>query len=258
MISHCGTPTEKASDFLDYHLKPVMRSGWSYIKHPGDFLKKIKNVGNIPENVILVTADVVELYANIPHTAGLKTLSNMLEAREHKPVSTEDLVKMARFVIENNYFEFNGDVKKQISGTAIGRKFALPYTCISMDNLETKFLQAQSMQPLVWFRSIDDIFFILTHGNDKLEKFLGDLNSFDNNIKITHESSKDNAIFLDLIVKLSKGRLTADLHVKDTDRHQYLHFHSFHPDHTIRSIIYSQALRLAKICTFENDFLRHR
>ena len=111
---------------------------------------------------------------------------------------------------------------------------------------------------MLCFRYFDDIFFSWTHGNDKLEKFLDDLNSFDNNIKFTHESSKDNVIFLDLIVKLSKGRLTTDLHVKDTDRHQYLHFNSSHPDHTKRSIIYSQALRLAKICTFENDFLRHR
>ena len=154
-----------------------MQSGWSYIKDSGDFLKKIKNVGNIPENAILVTADVVGLYPNIPHNAGLKVLSNMLEAREHKAVSTEDLVKMARFVLENNYFEFNGDVKKQIPGTAIGTKFAPPYACIFMDDLETKLLQSQSLQPLVWFRYIDDIFFIWTHGNDKLEKFLDDLNS---------------------------------------------------------------------------------
>ena len=54
-----------------------------------------------------------------------------------KAVSTDDLVKMARFVLENNYFEFNGDVKKQISGTAIGTKFAPPYACIFMDDLET-------------------------------------------------------------------------------------------------------------------------
>ena len=108
------------------------------------------------------------------------------------------------------------------------------------------------------FRYIDDIFFIWTHGKDKLEKFLDDLNSFDNNIKFTHESSKENVTFLDLIVKLSKGRLTTDLHIKDTDRHQYLHFNSSNPGHTKRSIIYSQALRLTKIYTFENDFLRHR
>ena len=169
-------------------------------------MKKIRNVGNIPENAILVTADVEGLYPNIPHNAGLKALTNMLQVREHKAVSTEDLVKMARFVLENNYFEFNGDVKKQISGTAIGTKFAPPCACIFMDELENKFLQSQSLQPLVWLRYIDDIFFIWTHGKDKLEKFLDDLNRFNNNIKFTHESSKENVTFLDLIVKLSKGR----------------------------------------------------
>ena len=75
-------------------------------------MKKIKKVGNIPENAILVMADVSGLYPNIPHNAGLNALSNMLEAREHKAVSTEDVLKMAHFVLENNYFKFNGDVKK--------------------------------------------------------------------------------------------------------------------------------------------------
>ena len=51
----------------------------------------------------------------------------MLEASEDKTDSTEDPVKMARFVVENNYFDFNGDVKKQISGTEIGTKFASLY-----------------------------------------------------------------------------------------------------------------------------------
>ena len=149
VISNCGTPTDKVSEFLEHHLKPVMQNGWSYIKDSGDFLKKIRNVGNIPENAILVTADVVGLYPNIPHNAGLKALSNMLEARERKAVSSDDLVKVARFILENNYFEFNGDIKKQISGTVIGTKFATPYACIFMDDLETRFLQSQSLQPLV-------------------------------------------------------------------------------------------------------------
>ena len=79
-----------------------------------------------------------------------------------------------------------------------------------------KFLQSQSLQRLVWFRYIDDIFFIWAHGNNKLEKLLDDLNSFDNNIKFNHQSSKENVTFLDLIVKLSKGRLTTDLHIRLT------------------------------------------
>ena len=31
VISNGRTPTEKASAFLDFHLKPLMQSGWSYI-----------------------------------------------------------------------------------------------------------------------------------------------------------------------------------------------------------------------------------
>ena len=29
VISNCGTPTEKVSEVLDYHLKPVMQRSWS-------------------------------------------------------------------------------------------------------------------------------------------------------------------------------------------------------------------------------------
>ena len=46
--SNCGTPTEKVSEFLDSKLKPVMRSSRSCIKDSGDFIKKIKNIGTIP------------------------------------------------------------------------------------------------------------------------------------------------------------------------------------------------------------------
>ena len=32
VISNCGTPTEKVSDFLHNQLKPIVRGGMSYIK----------------------------------------------------------------------------------------------------------------------------------------------------------------------------------------------------------------------------------
>ena len=53
-----------------------MEESWPYIKDSGDFLKKIKNIGKIPEGAILVTSDVVELYPNIPHRVGLEALRN--------------------------------------------------------------------------------------------------------------------------------------------------------------------------------------
>ena len=75
-------------------------------------------------------------------------------------------------------------------------------------------------------------FFIWTHGEDKFKRFLEHLNTFDSNLKFNHESSKKSLPFLDLKVKLSKGKLITDLYVKDTDRHQHLHHTSSHPNNT--------------------------
>ena len=160
VISNCGTSTEKVSEFLDSQLKPVMQSSWSYIKEAGDFIKKIKDINNIPKDSILVTADVVGLYPSIPHEAGLEALEKALNNRTDKKVFTGDLVKMAKFVLKNNYLEFNDKIKQQILGTAIRTKFAPPYACIFMEEVETSFLDTQELKPLVWFRYIDDVFFI--------------------------------------------------------------------------------------------------
>ena len=51
---------------------------------------------------------------------------------------------MAQFVLKKNFYEFNSDAFQQIYGTAVGAKFAPPYTCIFMDQFETKFLRTQS------------------------------------------------------------------------------------------------------------------
>ena len=112
VISNCGTRTESASEVLDYHFKPIMQRGKSHIKDSGDFLNKIKNLQNIPEGAILVTADVVGLYPSILHEAGLSALREVLDKREDKNIPTDKLLKMAEFVLKKNYLEFNGKVKK--------------------------------------------------------------------------------------------------------------------------------------------------
>ena len=152
--------------------------------------------------IYLVTADVVCLYPSIPHNADLEALKTVLDKRENHSIPTEKLVKMAEFVLKNNFFEFNGLVKEQISGTAIGTKCAPSYACIFMDEFETKFIESQQNKPLVWFRYTDDIFFIWTHWEEKLKSFLEDFNKFEPYLKFIHEFSKESLPFLDLKVKL--------------------------------------------------------
>ena len=164
---------------------------------------------------------------------------------------------MAGFALKNNFFEFNGDVKRQESGTAIGTKFAPPYTCIFMDAVEAEFLTSQYLQPFIWFCYIDDIVFIRTHGEEKLVQFLNELNNFHSNLSFIYETSKNNVNLLDLYVILTDGTIHTDLYIKLTDGHQYLHYQSFHPHHIRVSIQYYQALRISKICLSEKDFRAH-
>ena len=110
-----------------------------------DFIKKAKNLKDIPQDALLVTADVVGLYPSIPHEAGLKALKEALYKKGNRNIAKNDVIRMAEFVLKNNYFEFNGQVKQQISGTAIGTKFAPTYACIFMDDVESKFLETQSL-----------------------------------------------------------------------------------------------------------------
>ena len=117
-----------------------MKAGKSYIKDTGDFLEKLKNLGNTPSNAILVTADVVGPYPSIPHEAGLQALYEKVEEMADKKILSTDLLEMAEFILKNNFFEFETIIIQQISGTAIGTKFAPPYACLYMDRIENDFL----------------------------------------------------------------------------------------------------------------------
>ena len=127
-----------------------------------------------------------------------------------------------------------------------------------MDRVEQDFLETQELQPLLGLRYIGDIFFIWTHGKEELKKFMKRFNNFTPNLRFTYESSEKSILFLDLIITVSEQKLKTALHIKSTDRHQYLHYASSHPEHTKRSVVFSQTLRISRLCSEENDFKNYR
>ena len=49
-------PQKKVSEFLDHHLQPVMKEGKLCIKDTAGFRDKLRDLGEIPEEAILITA----------------------------------------------------------------------------------------------------------------------------------------------------------------------------------------------------------
>ena len=101
-------------------------------------MRKIKELGQLPEGTIICTIDVVGLYPNIPRDEGLAFLKDFLDSRVDKEVTTDTLIEIAELVLRNNIFAFSDKTYKQIRGTVIGTKFAQPYAVLFMTALEEK------------------------------------------------------------------------------------------------------------------------
>lgn len=171
----------------------------------------------------------------------------------HTSLPISDIVSLMQHVLTKNNFSFTGKYFLQVQGTALGTRMA----CLFMSHLEQRMLASAPCRPWVWWRYIDDIFFIWTSDEASLKAFINHINSFHRTIKFTSEYSTKDTHFLDVKVLKTDVGLTTDLFVKPTDKHQYLHSTSCHPRHCKTSIAYSQALRLRRICSNDSDFIHH-
>ena len=235
-------------------MQRLARGVKSYIKDTNHFLEKLRSLPNLPDDIIFCTVDVVGLYPNIPHEEGLSALLKRLDLRQGKDVTTSTLAELAEVVLKNNIFTFKEKTLKQKRGTAIGTKFAPPYSILFMAELEEEILREIELNPYLRWRYIDDIFFLWEHGEEKLKEFIEHLNEKHPTIKFTAEWSQTSINFLDVTVSLIGGKINTDLYVKPTDSHQYLHSSSCHPYHCKKGIPYSQALLLNRICSDPSSF----
>ena len=124
------------------------------------FRKRLGSLPNLPDDIILCTVDVAGVYPNIPHDEGLSALRKWLDLRQEKDITTSPLVELAEVVINNNIFTFKEKSLKQKRGTAICIKFAPPYSILFMIELEEEILSEIELKPYLWWRYINDIFFI--------------------------------------------------------------------------------------------------
>lgn len=261
IISGTNCPTVEISKLIDLHLRPLVMQQDSYLKDTTDFINFINQTDNIygplPQDTVLISADVSALYTNIPHEDGIRACQEALDKRPELNPPTEHLIRLLELVLKLNHFEFNGKFYLQIEGTAIGTPTAPSYANTFMGRLERRMLDSSQCRPLCWKRFIDDIFFIWTDTEENLVEFQNHMNTFHPSIKFTFESSKTQVPFLDVLVEAKDGHLRTQLYTKPTDAHLYLLPSSSHPKHIFKSIPYSQTLRIRRICSEDIDANKH-
>ena len=107
----------------------------SYIRDSKHFLQLLESLPPLPENAILVTADVTSLYTNISHEEGIDTVLHYmkLHADALPPGSSNahTTAILLETTLKHNNLSFMDKHFPQLVGTAMGTKAAPPYTNFS-------------------------------------------------------------------------------------------------------------------------------
>jgi hypothetical protein len=262
IVSGCGSCMEGVSKFVDFHLKPLTFKAKSFVRDTTDFLRKIKDLKVGPDDII-VAADVCSLYTVINHEEGAKACAAALNGRtndEKKKMPTGIIKKLILMILKSNCFSFLGKFFLQVCGTAMGTPMAPSYANLFMTEVETKIIQSfklrTGLEPLAWFRFLDDIIFVWSHGEESLKNFFehmqsfGEVNKMKTSLKFTFEYGK-SVPFLDTTVTLKDGKIVTDLFCKSTDAHLYLRNDSCHPKNCMKGLAKGEFLRVHRICSSE-------
>ena len=263
IVSGFDSCTCNLSKFVDSFLKFQAQKCKSYIRDTKDFLIKLSSIKNIPANSFLVTMDVSSLYTNIDHEEGAEACFKKLEERKNKSIPSIVIKNLILMILKSNAFRFGNEYYRQITGTAMGTPMAPNYANLFMDNFEQNLLhdysQKTGLSPLVWFRFIDDIFFIWTGNKDALDHFISFTENYSKyknmkfKIKFEIHLSINEVHFLDVTISLKHGKLIATLFNKPTDSHFYLNTSSCHPSHILKNIPKGQFIPLRHICLQESE-----
>ena len=251
VISSSGCHTEKISAYVDQHLQPAAKALPSYLCDTDDFIGKIRKIGKVSPDDILVSLDVSSLYTNICNEEGVESIRKNKTLKETLAMPFINMLcTIMQMILTMNNFIFNGSHYHQVRGTAMGTRAAPNYANIFMGQFEeAKIYKSNWMKHIRFYgRFIDDICIIWKGSVQQLENFITHLNNTHASIKFTAEYSKSKIDFLDVtVIKDAKGYLSTDVYQKPTNTHNYLNRDSAHPEHCKKGIPHSQFLRLKRI-----------
>ena len=236
-------------------MAPLVKDLPSYIKDTKHALQILQNIHFRGTHKFIFTMDVKSLYTVIPHHDGLRALKFFLDKRPNQEPSTSVLVRLAELVLTLNNFSFDGEHYQQINGVAMGTKMRPNYANLFVGFVEKQIFE-QYTDPIPDYlgRYIDDCLGTASCSRVELERFINFVNTFHPALQFTWEISETSVSFLDILVSINGNLLSTSVFYKPTDSHSYLLFSSSHPNHTKRSIPFSQFLRLRRICSEDEDF----
>ena len=138
-------------------------------------LEKYASEGRLSPTTLFVTFDVTDLYTMIPRQGALEAMMRFLVKHLHHgrigTLSINDIMRMARLVLDTNYFAYKDKYYLQIRGGAMGSAFTMVLANIYMLEWEQSLIEHQQTCGELYGRSVLGFF---NHEEDSLFSILID------------------------------------------------------------------------------------
>ena len=258
IMSAIGSPTYELSKYLANILSPLQNNKYT-IKNSASFVEKIRTMSVDPDE-ILVSFDVVSLFTCIPTHLAIEVVKERLDFDQSLPertnLSIPNTIALLQFVLDNNFFVFQGDHFKQIFGCPMGSPVSAIFANLVMEYVEEKALLSAPNPPKWWFRYVDDSHVCVKR--EHVDEFHSHLNSINANIKFTIEIESEGSIaFLDTkTTRQDDGSITVSVYRKATHTDRYLDFKSHHHPQHKHSVVRTLMDRAKNIPSTEEEALR--
>jgi hypothetical protein len=156
-------PTIGVSHFLDRLLRPIFDrstkqttfiNGIDLIRQ----LETYRDRGHLRSSTLFITFDVTDLYTMIPRDGAVAALGRFLVRNSTYGkignLSVDTIVKLARLVLDTNYFVFENTYYRQIKGGAMGSPFTMTLANVYMLEWEQSLIKLQLSQVELYGRYI--------------------------------------------------------------------------------------------------------
>lgn len=265
IISQNGSPTERISQYVDYFLIPIVNTHATYIRDSSDFILKMEGT-ILPTDCLLVSYDVTSLYTNMQFDELITAVKNAYSqfdknAYQIPAPPVNDLAILLRLVLENNVFEFNSKIYKQIIGCAMGSRCSPSVCDIRMYEITTDIIKAFMHKcNILYHGRYRDDGFIIYHGTEReIHELFTLANSYHPLLKFTYEISNEQMNFLDTTIfkgaRFNDSKiLDVKTYIKPTNTFQYLDRKSAHHPSVFRGLIKGETTRYLRN-TSDKDIL---
>lgn len=258
IVSDIHSETFHICEFIDFFLHPLATQHESYVKDTYDFIAHIRNQHISPE-YLLVTGDLTALYTNMHIDRSLQVVASAFQSHPDPMRPDEQILKLLDICLRYNDFQFANEFFLQVMGTAMGKAFAPNLANLYLLEFDVAIRSGFPVSPHLFFRYIDDVFFVWPSSRERLHDFQCFLNSVIPDISISFTVRNRFIEFLDTIIYKDRTGMDTVLktrvYFKSTDTHQLLHGLSFHPRHTCRGILKSQLIRFKRICSSKQEYI---